>query len=98
MIGIKKEDYPYNNIVRASYKEGTMTVVWKNGETEKYDGMLTVWHKQPFMERCSQKMEILLSNLWHYNKKWGGAYPDAHLNPKEQEPEMILGKHAISYL
>jgi len=68
-----------NPIVFAEYKGETMTVKYKDGTTKRYQGDCTVWNELPFMNRCTTDKEAQLCELWKYNKKWGGAYPNAHL-------------------
>ena len=68
-----------NHVVSAEYKSGIMTVTHKNGEIELFKGSCTVWHKLPYMTRCNTPTESWLCEMWHYNKEWGGAWPNAHL-------------------
>ena len=67
-----------NRVISAEYKGGVMTVKYEQGQQEQYEGSCTVWHKLPYMKRCGTLKEGWLCDLWKYNKKWGGAYPDAH--------------------
>lgn len=67
-----------NPIVSAEYIGRTMTVKYERGQIKQYEGSCTVWHKLPHMKRCGTATESWLCDLWEYNKKWKGAYPDAH--------------------
>lgn len=62
----------------AKYEGETMTVIWNDGTTDKFSGSCTVWYKEPLMKRCSTSTEGMLCDLWKYNQKWKGPYPDAH--------------------
>lgn len=68
----------YKTVVKASYKNGTMTVLWNDGKQIQYDGDCIVWHELPLMTRCDTQTELLLYDLQKYIKKWGGDYPEAH--------------------
>jgi hypothetical protein len=76
---IKKLKYFFSNpVIFAEYKQGIMTVNYKDGKVDQFQGDCTVWYKLPYMKRCGTLKEGFLCELWKYNKKWGGAYPDAH--------------------
>ena len=70
-----------NTIVSAEYIDDIMVVKYKRGNIEHYNGSCTVWHKLPFMKRCNSSTESWLCDLWTYNRKWNGPYPNAHKNP-----------------
>lgn len=66
----------------AKYDKQTqiMTVYNVDGTNEQYNGSGTVWHRMPYMERCSTAKEYLLCDIWHYIKHYGNPYPTAHEN------------------
>ena len=69
-------------IISATYKGTTLIITWESGSVSKYEGSCTVWHKHPYMHRCSPQAEKFLSNIWSYIQKWGNDYPTAHLNER----------------
>lgn len=72
----------FPKIISASYNNGIMTVTYDNNSFECFQGESTVWHKLPLMQRCSTTQELMLSELYAYNKTHGGAFPTAHLKTK----------------
>lgn len=68
----------HNPVIYAEYKDKIMTVKYKSGKIEKYEGRSTVWYSLPSMSRPGTLAESWLSGLYKYNKRWGGPYPNAH--------------------
>ncbi len=71
-------------IVYAKYDKSNqvMTVRYNDGTVKQFEGDCTVWCELPYMTDCDTDQDELLYSLWKYNKKWNGAYPDAHLKQK----------------
>lgn len=92
MKNIIKELWDYftaDPVSSALYKDGVMIITYRDGKVEKYEGSATVWYELPLMKRCDSLTESMLCDLWKYNQKWGGAYPDAHKKGKLIESNSV---------
>ena len=73
------------SMVRHEYDSANkiLTVTYSNGVIEQFHGSSTVWHKLPFLDRCSTFTESTLSDYYAYWDYWRGPYPDAHKKNKK---------------
>ncbi len=65
-------------LLKVEYNDEVMTFIYDDGTTLEYTGSCTVWHRLPYMQRCSTLLEADLSEIWTYINRHGNPYPLAH--------------------